>query len=281
MGAFQYLTWKQFKHPKRGADRTNKLYALKNLSLLSKKLLCEIETAINNTGMKMPKVFSREEMNDRLTFQNNGKNLSFDPNKIDDICEMDMQFAKVRFGEYLHALQQMLRNRRAKHNHQQDTRANAQLSVQAAKNSSTVNKAVHAADVTELMNHPKVNHPRKNLRKSLRPKQHVHQQYAYAHAQHDLHYNRVDSNISATNRLTHRPLHRKRLGQGKKRRMQKQSRNGVAGVGTNAMKLFRRNQRKSTVSPILVPKMSTTTTTATATDPNTIKTTTTTVAPHT
>lgn len=225
----------------------------------------------------MPKVLSREEMNDRLTFQNNGKKLSFDPNKIDDICEMDMQFAKVRFGEYLHALQQMLRNRRAKHDHRQETHANVQLSVQAAKNSSIVNKAVHAADVTELMSHPKVNHPRKNLRKSLRQNQNVH-----AYAQHDLHYNRVDSNISATNRLTHRPMHRKRLGQGKKRRMQKQSRNGVAGVGTNAMKQFRRNQRKSTVSPILVPKTSTTTTTTT-TVPNTVKTTTTTttVAPHT
>lgn len=261
VGAFQYLTWKQFHHPKKGADRTNKLNALKNLSWLSKNLLCEIETAINNTRMRMPKILSREEMNERLTFHNNGNKMSFDTTKVDEVDEIDYKYAKVRFSEYLHALQQMLQNRRGKHHANKNI---AQRKMQAANVLSTsVNKAVHATDVTTL-NRSGENHSRKNLRKALRTNPNT-------NAQYNLHHNQFDSNISATKHSEHhRPLHRKRVGQGKKRRMQKQSRNGV--VGTKAMQLFRRNQRKSTVSPIRVPRVSTTTTATT---------TTTTVAPQT
>lgn len=260
VGAFQYLTWKQFHHPKKGADRTNKLNALKNLSWISKNLLCEIETAINNTRMRMPKILSREEMNSRLTFHNNGNNVSFDTTKVDEVDGIDYQYAKVRFSEYLHALQQMLQNRRGKQHHANKNAA--QRKMQAPKELS-VNKAVHATDVTTL-NRSRENHSRKNLRKALRPNPNT-------NAQYNLHHNQFDSNISATKRSEHR----KRVGKGKKRRMQNQSRNGVvAGVGDNAMQLFRRNQQKSTVSPIRVPRGSTSTTTTTTT-------TTTTVAPLT
>lgn len=116
VGAFQYLAFKQFHYKKKSPSRTstNQFAALKNLAQFSKNLLCEIETAINNTGMRMPKVLSRAEMNERLTFHNDGRSASFDPSKIDeiDVDEMDMKFAKVRFSEYLQALQQMLHKQR-------------------------------------------------------------------------------------------------------------------------------------------------------------------------
>lgn len=114
VGAFQYLRSKQLKHDTIRNENIDKTKALEYLLILAKNLLCEIETAINNTGMKMPMILTREQMDNRLTFRNNNR----DRRQSDDVDEIDSKFAKVRFAEYLDGLQQVLRNRLGKkHRH--------------------------------------------------------------------------------------------------------------------------------------------------------------------
>lgn len=110
VGAFQYLLWKQRKHDHLRNEDNSTSVELGQLLVLAKNLLCEIEAAIYNTGLKMPAILTREQMEQRLTFRNNNHDRQLNAG-IDDI---DSKFAKVRFSEYLHGLQQVLKNRRGK-----------------------------------------------------------------------------------------------------------------------------------------------------------------------
>lgn len=105
VGAFQYLLRKQKKHDRIRNEGYSKSDELDHLLILAKNLLCEIEAAIYNTGLKMSATLSREMMKQKLTFRSN---------KHDEVDDLDSKFAKVRFSEYLLGLQQILENRKGK-----------------------------------------------------------------------------------------------------------------------------------------------------------------------
>lgn len=86
------------------------------LMILAKNLLCEIETAIDNTRLRLPPSHTREEMNAVLRFRNNKK----DPLKFEEIDDLDTKFAKVRFHEYLHSLQRIMKRPRNTHLRRKD-----------------------------------------------------------------------------------------------------------------------------------------------------------------
>ncbi len=54
----------------------------------------------------MPIVLSREAMDQKLTFRNNNNSILRDGEEID---ELDNKFAKVRFHEYVHNLQRVIK----------------------------------------------------------------------------------------------------------------------------------------------------------------------------
>lgn len=105
IGAFQYLFQKQREHDELRNENNAKSTELNELLILARNLLCEIETAINNTRHQMPTVLTRKTMDQKLTFRNNN-NVRLDFGEIDDL---DNKFTKVRFTEYLHNLEKILK----------------------------------------------------------------------------------------------------------------------------------------------------------------------------
>lgn len=76
---------------------------------LAKSLLCEIESAINVTYSPMPRVFTRHRMDHTLTFRSDIR-----ANGTNEVDDLDIKFAKVRFHEYLHSLNRILQRPRKK-----------------------------------------------------------------------------------------------------------------------------------------------------------------------
>lgn len=105
VGAFQYLLQKQKITDQNRNEGNDKSMELQQLMILAKNLLCEIETAINNTRQMMPIVLGRKSMDHRLTFRNNNSN-RFENQDVDDL---DSKFTKVRFYEYLHNMLYVMR----------------------------------------------------------------------------------------------------------------------------------------------------------------------------
>lgn len=103
VGAFQYLSNKQHRIDIRRNLGKAKSTELKAMKELAKKLLCEIETAISNRGQQPPDVYTREAMDKELNFR------SFAPNMHDEVDDLDLKFAKVRFFEYMHNLDRIMK----------------------------------------------------------------------------------------------------------------------------------------------------------------------------
>lgn len=211
VGAFQYLSWKQLNHDTMLNENNNKTKALQYLLILAKNLLCEIETAINNTGMKMPMIFSRDAMHNRMTFRNNNR----DRKSSVEVDEIDSKFAKIRFSEYLHGLQMVLKNRMGKRHMGKKQRKVPMLKKRVGPK----NTAVRPIAV------PKINQPTENEVDS-----------SFLARKHSLHHN-------------NRQNHRNRYSHGKLHRHRRPLQNEVVGVGPTELRNFRRFQRKSTISP--------------------------------
>lgn len=103
VGAFQQLLHKQRKVERARNENNSKSMELRDLMVLSRNALCEIETAINKTGQAMPNILTRRAMDKRLTFRNNNSG----PNS-EDIDYLDNKFTKVRFNEYIHSMQSVI-----------------------------------------------------------------------------------------------------------------------------------------------------------------------------
>lgn len=101
---------KQHRYDQRRNLGNGKTLELKGLMDLAKSLLCEIETALNNTDKKMPRVYTREKMEQTLHFRSDPR----DRNKHDVVDDLDIKFAKVRFHEYLHSLHRIMKRPRKK-----------------------------------------------------------------------------------------------------------------------------------------------------------------------
>lgn len=229
VGAFQYLGWKQLEHDKRRNENINTIKALEYLLILAKNLLCEIETAINNTGMKVPMILSQEAMFKRLTFRNNNR----DRHTSFDIDEIDTKFAKIRFGEYLYGLEQVLKNRMGKqHQKNRQLRKNTHLRRKDGVHgdgggavAASVNKPAHPVGSAHRRNHLKhTNNHHQNNSNAVWPKRH---------------------SINRNNG----PRHRNRPANwGKRRRNRKRFQSDVAGLGPNDIRNFRQIHRKSTTA---------------------------------
>lgn len=219
-------------------ESRNKTTALEYLLILAKNLLCEIETAINNTGMKMPTILTRDMMNNRLTFRNNNRDRKL--SDFDEVDEIDSKFAKIRFNEYLHNLQQVLRNRMGKQHHHTLKKVRKNLLLRKGSMSIVKNDG--------------------SMPQAYKP-------FASAHNQSN--DNDVDSSFTAATKKhsMHRNgmKHRNRTGLSKQRRNRKQPQK-VAGLGLNDMKHFRnqmpRNHRKSTILSKMIESRTSTTTIA-------------------
>lgn len=109
VGAFQYLANKQNRSDRRHNLGNAKSTELIQLMGFARTVLCEIETAINNTNMKMPDVYTRIEMNDTLNFRSDGRS-----GPDGEVDELDIKFAKVRFDELLYNLNRTLKMKRKK-----------------------------------------------------------------------------------------------------------------------------------------------------------------------
>lgn len=109
MGAFQYLERKQRKHDAKRKDWSVST-ELAHLLSSAKSILCDIETAINNTKLAMPRVLTRKGMEQELHFRNNKRSMA-DWDYVDDL---DVKFTKTRFLEYLAELQRVLKRPRKK-----------------------------------------------------------------------------------------------------------------------------------------------------------------------
>lgn len=72
---------------------------LTGMMVVAQNMLCELETAINSTWHKMPEVFTRQAMNNKLTFRNHNSGST-----TEDVDALDIRFTKVRFTEYIHSL---------------------------------------------------------------------------------------------------------------------------------------------------------------------------------
>lgn len=125
VGAFQYLFHKQKVADQNRNEGNDKSMELQQLMILAKNLLCEIETAINNTRQQMPNVLNRKAMDIRLTFRNNNSN-RFENRDVDDL---DNKFTKIRFHEYLHNMLHVMR-RPGKKNLRQRKKKRNQLKQQ-------------------------------------------------------------------------------------------------------------------------------------------------------
>lgn len=223
VAAFQYLGWKQLEYDKMRNENFNTIKALENLLTLAKNLLCEIETAINNTGMKVPISLPADAMFKRLTFRNNNR----DRSTSFDIDEIDTKFAKIRFGEYLHGLETILKNRMG-HKHpktKKNTMPRKRVGASSGVNAAAVNH--RPLGVSLHRNHSSKNVNNNNnhsVNSTYWPKRH-----------HPIHH--------GPNRHRNRPG-----GLGKHRRNRKQFQSDVAGLGPNEIRNFRRNHRKSTTT---------------------------------
>lgn len=75
---------------------------------VAKNLLCEIETAINDsTTLTMPNVYTRQQMEHKLHIRSDDKDSSMHD-------ELGKKFAKVRFHEYLRSLDRIMKLPRKK-----------------------------------------------------------------------------------------------------------------------------------------------------------------------
>lgn len=114
VGAFEYLYNKARRIDKSNNEGREKSDELKSLLVLSRNLLCEIETVINSkTGQPIVNVWTESAMEKRLQkFQNNNSH------NIDrlDVDDMDNKFTKLRFAEYLHNMQSAILSRPMKKN---------------------------------------------------------------------------------------------------------------------------------------------------------------------
>lgn len=245
VGAFQYLRWKQQRHDAIRNDDNNKTNAFEYLLILAKNLLCEIETAINNTGMKMPMILSKEAMHKRLTFRNNfrpRKVISDEDVKVDEVDEIDSKFAKIRFSEYLNGLQQVLRNRMGKQHHH--------IGKKAKKNSSPPLKKKNRLNNTNVAGVPKINKPIDKVQ--------------------NVRDNDIDDSITATKRhhtdLKHR-LGFNKQNRNRNRNTKKNRKQIVASLKQTEINLFRNHRRNSTTKKDeeVTTIASTTTTTTTVT----------------
>lgn len=185
----------------------------------------------------MPMILNRDAMYNRLTFRNNDR----DRKKSDEVDEIDNKFAKLRFGEYLHGLDQILKNRMGKQHHRAGKKSKkTQLAKKVATNGATTN--VRAKDDKPVNN---------------------------SHVEHHLTDNDIDSSFSTPKKHSvGRNVgvkHRNRTGLNKQRRNRKQPQK-VAGLGLNEIKNFRnqvpRNHRKTTLFTKIVSSIATTTTVA-------------------
>ncbi|XP_055303290.1 uncharacterized protein LOC129568968 isoform X2 [Sitodiplosis mosellana] len=239
VGAFQYLRYKQLHHDTIRNVNINKTKTLEYLLILAKNLLCEIETAINNTGMKMPVILSRAMMDNRLTFRNNGRRIRKPTSDyVDEVDEIDSKFAKVRFSEYLQGLEQVLKNRMGKQHHhiKKKPRPTRKLKKNLKQN------AVVGAVRTKV-NKPSIDNV------------------------HHLHENHIDGSVASMKR--HRSQKHRNLFGPQQARSQKQLRKGIASLRPNEINMFR-NHRKNVsavksaaaAEPMVASKTSTTTTVA-------------------
>lgn len=137
VGAFQYLLHKQKLTDQHRNEGNDKSMELQQLMILAKNLLCEIETAINNTRQLMPTVLSRKAMDHRLTFRNNNSN-RFENRDVDDL---DNKFTKVRFHEYLHNMLHVMR-RPGKKNGQRKKKRNQMKSSQSGMDSGSFGSSI-------------------------------------------------------------------------------------------------------------------------------------------
>lgn len=206
-------------------ENFNTIKALENLLTLAKNLLCEIETAINNTGMKVPISLAADAMFKRLTFRNNNR----DRSTSFDIDEIDTKFAKIRFSEYLHGLETILKNRMG-HKHPKMKKNTMPRKRVGAASTAAVNH--RPSGVSLHRNHPSKNAANNNnnnhsINSTFLPKRH-----------HPIHHRN-----DGMNRHRYRPG-----GLGKHRRNRKQFQIDVAGLGPNELKNFRRTHRKSTTT---------------------------------
>lgn len=110
IGAFQKLLKKHQDFDKRKNLGNAISIELKMLMDLAKSLLCEIESAINVTNLLMPRVYTRHRMDHTLTFRSDARN----GNGTNEVDDLDIKFAKVRFHEYLHSLNRILQRPRKK-----------------------------------------------------------------------------------------------------------------------------------------------------------------------
>lgn len=223
-------------------DNINKTKALDKLLVLAKNLLCEIETAINNIGMKMPMIVTKEAMYNRLTFRNNNR----DRKTSIEVDEIDSKFAKIRFIEYLHGLQQILRNRMGKR-HQ---------NIQKQKKNPPQKKVAGVKNVAAAAQHP-INIPIDNNQN---------------HNNHVKNHNFNNSYLLKKHTAHRNNKHRNRNGLGKNIRNRNQPQ--PTGLGLDDIKHFRRNHRKNAGSAMTLQlrtsttsSSSTTTRTTTASPP--------------
>lgn len=164
VGAFQYLLHKQKLADQNRNDGNDKSMELQQLMILAKNLLCEIETAINNTRQLMPTVLSRKAMDQRLTFRNNNSN-RFDNRDVDDL---DNKFTKVRFHEYLHNMLQVMRRPGKKSLRQRKKKRN-QLKHSQMMNSDSIDGSFNSDSAWSTESGPLgINANRNRLRKRNR-----------------------------------------------------------------------------------------------------------------
>lgn len=254
-------------------DNNSKTKALEKLLTLAKNLLCEIETAIKNACMKTPMILTRESMQNRLTFRNNNR----DRMTSTDVDDIDTKFAKIRFSEYLHGMEQVLKNRVGKQHQNAAPKKQRKNMLQKKR---VGGKRIPSAFAAAKPHRPIQHNNNINNNNINRVRNHL---------SHNNHAN-VGGNSSgglwSRRRPLHRnngPAHRSRHLAGKSHRTRKQFPIDVAGLGPNDIKSFRRNHRKSALSTTnfqLRALKTSTTTKPTQTTTSTTTTTTTTVTPQ-
>lgn len=239
VGAFQYLGWKQLEHDKMRNENINTIKALEYLLILAKNLLCEIETAINNTGMKVPMILTHEAMFKRLTFRNNNR----DRNTSFDIDEIDTKFAKIRFSEYLYGLEQVLKNRMGKQ-HQKNKQLRKTTATHLRKKDGNLGAIAGSANKNGK---PFGNSNRRNhLKFNTNTTNHSVNNVFWPPKRHPIHRNEPAKHRNRP------PINTNKQQQ---RRNRKQFQNDVAGLGPNEIRNFRRIHRKSTTQSIAASRI--------------------------
>lgn len=113
VGAFRNLANKQHKYDKRRNQDNAKSVELKQLMNLAKTLLCEIETAINDsTTLTMPNVYTRQQMEQKLLVRSDEHEHARSMHDEED--DLGNKFAKVRFHEYMRSLDRIMKLPRKK-----------------------------------------------------------------------------------------------------------------------------------------------------------------------